>query len=227
MTQAAPRLPAGFKQATPGHEMFLRWLVKAKELTRCTKPRAPYLPPTSDSIALCHFFTRFLSRQPLLNPINRQDFFSKSYCLFKLKQKVQGSSQQKPVKIAAKLSTQWLKNVALKSANVLQEGLMVLCYVMSDCWSWSLQLSAHIPRVPPVWQEQTTEQCFQEHGTSDEVCSQAALQEWTAEAASNYHAYTCPSCLSWEFAQISSGMHTVRFFVLPRLFAASVFRLFQ
>lgn len=67
------------------------------------------------------------------------------------------------------------ENVAL-SADALQKGLTVLCYVMSDCWSCR-QLSTHIPTVPPVWQEQTTEHCFQEHGTSDEVCPQAALQE--------------------------------------------------
>lgn len=39
-----------------------------------------------------------------------------------------------------------------------------------------------VPRacsVPPVWQEQTTELelCFQEHGTSGKVCSQAVLQD--------------------------------------------------
>ncbi len=147
MTQAAPRLPAGFKQATPRHKMFLHWLVKAKEFTRCTEPRAsPPHSPTSNSIALCHFFTRFLSRWPLLNLIytfSKSYFLFLTYCLFKLKQKLQGSSQQNPVKISAKLSTWWLKNVAFKSANVLREGLMVLCYVMSDCWS-CLQLSAHI-----------------------------------------------------------------------------------
>lgn len=53
-TQAAPRLPAGFKQAAPGHKMFLGWLLKPKELMR----RAEHHPPPSSTslISLCHFF---------------------------------------------------------------------------------------------------------------------------------------------------------------------------
>lgn len=89
-----------------------------------------------------------------------------------------------------------------------------LCFLTSDCWS-CLQPPAHIPTEPPVWQEQTTEQCFQEHGTSDEVCSRAALQERTAEAASNYHVYENLPIMS-RLIVCSDLIRHVWFLVLPQ-----------
>lgn len=64
------------------------------------------------------------------------------------------------------------KNVALKSANVLQKGLLVF---VQHYVTVSAACSIPLPTVPSSMAG--TEQFFQDHGTSEGVCSQAALQE--------------------------------------------------
>lgn len=92
------------------------------------------------------------------------------FCFFfKLKEKVQGFSQHqlknpsppKPSMQSQKKKEQ--KNVSFKSAKSRPDG--VCARVPCAC------------SVPPAWQEQTTELCFQERGTSGKVCSQAVLQD--------------------------------------------------